>query len=73
MESRASAPLITTSLIIAAVGITLPFSRLGGTLGFVPLPEAYWIPLFFIVLSYAILTHLMKTWFSPAEISGWIK
>ena len=37
---------------------------LGGTLGFVPLPGAYWIPLFFILLGYAILTHLMKTWFS---------
>ena len=64
LESRASAPVIATSLIIAAVGIILPFTWLGGTLGFVPLPPTYWMPLCLILLGYAILTHLMKTWFS---------
>ena len=64
VESLASAPLIATSIVIAAIGVALPFSGLGSTLGFVPLPGAYWIPLFFILLSYATLTHLMKTWFS---------
>ncbi|HSR80388.1 MAG TPA: cation transporting ATPase C-terminal domain-containing protein, partial [Hyphomicrobiaceae bacterium] len=64
LESRASAPVIATSLIIAAVGIILPFTWLGGTLGFVPLPQAYWIPLCLILLGYATLTHLMKIWFS---------
>ena len=63
LESRASAAVIATSLIIAAVGIILPFTRLGGTLGFVPLPSTYWILLFLILLGYAILTHLVKTWF----------
>ena len=63
LESRASAALITTSLIIAAVGIAIPFSWLGPTLGFVHLPAGYWLPLGGILLSYAILTHLMKTWF----------
>ena len=43
IESRASAPVIATSLIVAAVGIALPFSWFGGTLGFVPLPPMYWI------------------------------
>ena len=64
LESRASAAVIATSLIIAAVGIVLPFTWLGATLGFVPLPPTYWIPLGLILLGYAILTHLMKTWFS---------
>ena len=64
LESRASTALITTSLIIAAVGVILPFTWLGGTLGFVPLPPAYWLPLCLILLGYAVLTHLMKTWFS---------
>ena len=63
LESRASAAVIATSLIIAAVGIILPFTRLGGTLGFVPLPSTYWILLFLILLGYAILIHLVKTWF----------
>jgi Mg2+-importing ATPase len=64
LESRASAAVIATSLIVASVGIILPFTWLGGTLGFVPLPPTYWIPLCLILLGYAILTHLMKTWFS---------
>ena len=63
VESRASAALITSSLIIAAVGIILPFTWLGGAVGFVPLPPTYWIPLFFILFGYAISMHFMKTWF----------
>jgi Mg2+-importing ATPase len=63
LESRASTALITTSLVIAAVGIALPFSWLGPALGFVRLPAGYWLPLGGILLSYAVLTHLMKMWF----------
>ena len=62
-ESRASAALITTSLIIAAIGIAIPFSWLGPILGFVALPPSYWVALLLIIPSYAILTHLVKTWF----------
>ena len=61
-ESRASAPVIATSLIVAAIGIALPYSWLGGTLGFVPLPPTYWIYVSLILLSYAVLTHFIKTW-----------
>jgi Mg2+-importing ATPase len=63
LESRASTALITTTIIIAAIGIVLPFSWLGGFLGFVPLPPTYWIALCLILLSYVVLTHFMKTWF----------
>jgi Mg2+-importing ATPase len=63
LESRASTALITTTIIIAAIGIVLPFSWLGGFLGFVPLPPTFWIALCLILLSYVVLTHLMKTWF----------
>ena len=63
LESRASNALITTTIIIAAIGIALPFTWLGGFLGFVPLPHAYWIALSLILLSYVILTHFVKTWF----------
>jgi len=63
-ESRASAPVIAASLVIGAVGIALPFTPLGDTLGFVPLPSSYWIYLFLILVGYAVLTHLMKTWCS---------
>jgi Mg2+-importing ATPase len=63
LESRASTALITTTIIIAAIGMALPFTSLGGILGFVPLPPAYWIALCLILMSYVVLTHVVKTWF----------
>jgi P-type Mg2+ transporter len=63
LESRASTALITTTIVIAATGIFLPFSWLGGLLGFVPLPPAYWIALALILPSYVVLTHVAKVWF----------
>jgi P-type Mg2+ transporter len=62
-ESRASTALIATSLIIAAIGIAIPFSRLGHFLGFVPLPPGYFIALALILAGYAVLTHFVKSWF----------
>ena len=47
----------------AAIGVALPFSWLGGFLGFIPLPPAYWIALCLILISYVTLTHFVKTWF----------
>jgi Mg2+-importing ATPase len=63
LESRASTALIMTTIIIAAIGIALPFTWLGGFLGFVPLPPTYWIALCLILMSYVVLTHFVKTWF----------
>jgi P-type Mg2+ transporter len=63
VQSRASWPLIITSVIIVAAGAWLTVSPLANTLGFVPLPPRYWLFLTIMLLSYAILTQLMKTWF----------
>jgi Mg2+-importing ATPase len=63
IESRASTALIATTLVVCAVGISLPFTWIGGALGFVPLPWLYWPLVAGMLLSYAILTHLVKAWF----------
>ena len=63
LESRASTALIATTIIIVAIGIALPFTWLGGFLGFVAPPPTYWIALSLILLSYVTLTHFVKTWF----------
>ncbi|MBI5591310.1 MAG: magnesium-translocating P-type ATPase [Deltaproteobacteria bacterium] len=63
IQSRASWPLILTSVIIVAVGAWLTVSPLADTLGFVPLPPLYWLYLAIMLLSYAILTQLVKVWF----------
>jgi Mg2+-importing ATPase len=63
IESRASWPLIVTSILIIAVGAWLTVSPLANTLGFVPLPPMYWLYLAIMLLGYAILTQVVKTWF----------
>ncbi len=63
IQSRASWPLILTSVIIVAAGAWLTVSPLANTLGFVPLPPLYWLFLAIMLLGYAILTQVVKTWF----------
>src|SRR5579872_1823741 len=63
IQSRASPALIATTIIICAIGITLPFTWAGAALGFVPLPWAYWPLVAVMLLTYATLTHFVKVWF----------
>lgn len=63
VESRASAALIATSVAIACVGVAMPLTPLGTLFGFVPLPVAYWPCLAATVVVYALVTHVMKTWY----------
>jgi Mg2+-importing ATPase len=63
IQSRASWPLILTSLAIVAVGAWLTVSPLATTLGFVPLPPRFWLFLAAMLLGYALLTQVVKTWF----------
>ncbi len=50
------------SLCIIAVGIALPLTPLGAYLGFTHLPPLYWPLLALTLLSYVLLTQLVKTW-----------
>ena len=63
IQSRASWPLIASSLIIVAAGAWLTVSPLAGTLGFVPLPSLYWLLLAIMLPCYVVLTQVVKTWF----------
>ena len=55
--------LIARTLLISAIGIALPFTPVGTTLGFTPLPWTYWPTLALMLVAYATLTHLVKLWF----------
>ena len=63
LQSRASAALIGTTVIICAVGIALPYTWIGQALAFTPLPQLYWFILAAFLFTYATLTHLIKSWF----------
>lgn len=63
IESRASWPLIITSIIIVSVAAWLTVSPLAGTLGFVTLPPLFWLLLAGILFCYVTLTQIVKVWF----------
>jgi Mg2+-importing ATPase len=63
VQSIASLPLILTSLAIVAIGVWLPVSPVAAGLGFVPLPPLYWLLVGLMLLTYVVLTQLVKVWF----------
>jgi len=68
VQSRASVPLIATTLGVCAVGVSLPYSPLAGALGLVALPWSYWPILGGILLAYLGLAHLlMRRVWHPAH------
>ncbi|MDE2591185.1 MAG: HAD-IC family P-type ATPase, partial [Patescibacteria group bacterium] len=64
LQTWPSLPLLATTTIIMAIGIYLPFSPLASSLEFVKLPFAFWPILVAILLSYVVLTQLVKIWYS---------
>jgi Mg2+-importing ATPase len=69
VQSRASWPLIVTTVTSMVFGSSLPFSPLGPLLGFTPLPLALWPLLVLILLGYVALTQAVKTWLLR---NGWV-
>ena len=62
LANRPSVPLLAASLLVCGAGLWLPWSPLARTLGFTPLPPAYWWGLGAILAAYAVLTQLVKSW-----------
>lgn len=60
IQSRASAPVMITTFAILAIGIFIPFSSFGASIGLVPLPWTYFPWLTGILLSYCLLTQFIK-------------
>jgi P-type Mg2+ transporter len=63
IQSRAATPVILLTASIMAIGIYLPFSPLGEHVGLVPLPASYFPWLVGILLSYCLLTQVVKGWY----------
>jgi Mg2+-importing ATPase len=62
LQSRASWPLVLTSLGVMAIGVWLPSSPFASALGFAPLPHAYWALLLATLALYVALTQGVKVW-----------
>ena len=63
IQSRASPPMIFTTLLVMAIGVWLPYSPLAPLLGFVPLPATYFMWIAGYLVTYSVITHKVKTWF----------
>lgn len=61
VQSCASWPVMLMTFSIMAVGICVPFTSFGSSIGLVPLPWSYFPWLVCILLSYCILTQWLKT------------
>ncbi len=55
-----SPTLLLTTLMVLAVGLTIPLTELGRGLGFVPLPATYWTWLIVIIISYLTVGVLAR-------------
>ena len=60
LQSVAAAPVLGLTTAIIAIGLLLPYTGLGAKIGMMPLPPVYfgWIAL--TVLTYCVLTQLVK-------------
>lgn len=71
IQSRAAAPVLILTGIIMTVGIVVPYSTFGISVGLQPLPLAYFPWLIGIILSYCIVTQFMKKIYIK-KFSEWI-
>lgn len=62
-QSRASWPLIISTLCVISIGVYLPFSPFAPAFKFLPLPPLYFVLLFIGLILYFLITQFLKMWF----------
>jgi len=62
-QSWATPPVILLTLLIMTIGIAIPMMPWAGAMGLQPLPPLYFLFLLIILVSYALLTQVVKGWF----------
>ena len=61
IQSRASLPVMISTIIAVGIGCWLPFSPLAESIGFISLDSSYWYWLAATMFSYMLLAQLVKT------------
>ena len=62
LQSHASWPVMTATLLVMAAGIAIPFTPIGTYLGFTVPPPGFWPLLAITLLCYITLTQVLKAW-----------
>lgn len=63
IQSCASWQVTGLTVLIMVIGIIIPFSPFGTSIGLEPLPLSYFPWLVGILLSYCVLTQMIKNWY----------
>lgn len=71
IQSHATWPVIGMTTLVMVIGIVIPFTSFGASIGLQALPLSYFPWLVGILLSYCVLTQLVKNWYIR-KFSGWL-
>lgn len=71
IQSRATWPVIGMTTLVMVIGIVIPFTSFGVSISLQALPLSYFPWLMGILLSYCVLTQLIKNWYIR-KFSGWL-
>ncbi|MBF0502881.1 MAG: magnesium-translocating P-type ATPase [Candidatus Riflebacteria bacterium] len=63
LQSNPSPGLLLSTVLVMIVGAVLPYTPFAHMIGLVPLPWTYWVWIIGFLVTYSMLTHLVKTWF----------
>ena len=63
IQSMAAAPVLLLTGAIMVIGVAIPFTHFGASIGLQPLPMAFFPWLAATLLSYCVLTQLVKLWY----------
>lgn len=72
VQSNAAWPLMLMTFAIMAIGIIIPFTSFGSYIGLMPLPLSYFPWLIAILLSYCVLTQVIKQWYIKKFGGKWL-
>ncbi|MBC1885317.1 magnesium-translocating P-type ATPase [Listeria seeligeri] len=61
IQSRATAPVMVSSLIVMSLGLIIPFTGFGHSIGFVSLPGSYFPWLVLVLVGYMATMQVVKT------------
>jgi Mg2+-importing ATPase len=62
-RSRPGGLLLASTLVVAALTVLLPYTRLGAVFGLVPLPAGFMALLLAITAAYLLASEVAKRWF----------
>ena len=63
IQSIASWPLLLSTAVIMSIGIYIPYTSFGASIGLTPLPLSFFHWLLLTLLAYCALTQCVKVWF----------